>query len=180
MNKGSETKHPFFLWRGEMDCFASLAMTLNSRYDPAFPRRDAPEFFTKTVQPRKTEGAGNAGCPMPPAAPRVRNKTKHTSVVTTAHRNKPGIPRAMVLLPYFALSPVTRLGLTPSPALLIADLTPASGRQNDTTWPYASASFVRLAFARAWTLPRPPHPLPTSVTIAKRPPPFVGTGRRKS
>src|SRR5258706_10579449 len=28
--------------------------------------------------------------------------------------------------------------LTPSPALLIADLTPASGRQNDTTWPYAS------------------------------------------
>src|SRR6267154_650861 len=47
--------------------------------------------------------------------------------------------------------------LTPSSALLIADLTPASGRQNDTTWPYASASFVRLAFARL-TLPRPPHP----------------------
>src|SRR3981189_2603585 len=39
--------------------------------------------------------------------------------------------------------------LTPSPALLIADLTPASGRQNDTTWPYASASFVRLANSRA-------------------------------
>src|SRR5712675_1251012 len=35
--------------------------------------------------------------------------------------------------------------LTPSPALLLADLTPALGRQNDTTWPYASASFVRLA-----------------------------------
>src|SRR3954454_19460597 len=33
--------------------------------------------------------------------------------------------------------------LTPSPALLIADLTPASGRQNDTTWPYASAPFVK-------------------------------------
>src|SRR5258708_5687088 len=29
--------------------------------------------------------------------------------------------------------------LTPSPALLLADLTPALGRQNDTTWPYASA-----------------------------------------
>src|SRR6202795_4950896 len=41
--------------------------------------------------------------------------------------------------------------LTPSPALLIADLTPASGRQNDTTWPYASASFVKLH------RPRPPH-----------------------
>src|SRR5258706_11122584 len=49
--------------------------------------------------------------------------------------------------------------LTPSPALLLADLTPASGRQNDTTWPYASASFVRLAVARL-TLPRPPHPAP--------------------
>src|SRR6266478_4112639 len=35
--------------------------------------------------------------------------------------------------------------LTPSPALLLADLTPASGRQNHTTSPYASASFVRLA-----------------------------------
>src|SRR5712675_1039535 len=33
--------------------------------------------------------------------------------------------------------------LTPSSALLIADLTPASGRQNDTTWPYASAPFVK-------------------------------------
>src|SRR5258705_13683968 len=47
--------------------------------------------------------------------------------------------------------------LTPSSALLIADFTPASGRQNHTTWPYASASFVRLAFARL-TLLRPPHP----------------------
>src|SRR3954469_1441766 len=33
--------------------------------------------------------------------------------------------------------------LTPSPALLIADLTPASGRQNDTTWPSAAAPFVK-------------------------------------
>src|SRR5258706_5648297 len=49
--------------------------------------------------------------------------------------------------------------LTPSPALLIADLTPALGRQNDTTWPYASASFVRLAIARL-TPPRPSHPAP--------------------
>src|SRR5258706_16393122 len=46
--------------------------------------------------------------------------------------------------------------LTPSPALLLADLTPASGRQNDTTWPYASASFVRLAIA-GLTLPRQPY-----------------------
>src|SRR5712672_4625366 len=37
--------------------------------------------------------------------------------------------------------------LTPSPALLIADLTPALGRQNDTTWPYAPAPFVKGAAA---------------------------------
>src|SRR5260221_12485761 len=49
--------------------------------------------------------------------------------------------------------------LTPSPARLLADLTPALGRQNDTTSPYASASFVRLAIARL-TPPRPPHPAP--------------------
>src|SRR5712672_1533187 len=60
--------------------------------------------------------------------------------------------------------------LTPSPALLIADLTPASGRQNDTTWPYASAPFVRLAIARL-TPPRPPHPVPRFVTT--RDPPLL-------
>src|SRR5713101_2676906 len=61
--------------------------------------------------------------------------------------------------------PGDRACLTPSPALLIADLTPASGRQNDTTSPYASASFVRLAVARL-TPPRPPHPAPRFVTCA--------------
>ena len=40
---------------------------------------------------------------------------------------------------YFALSPGGQALLSPSPALLLADLTPASGRQNDTTSPYASA-----------------------------------------
>src|SRR5258707_7234680 len=42
--------------------------------------------------------------------------------------------------------------LTPSPALLIADLTPASGRQNHTTWPYASALLVKHA-ARVHRIP---------------------------
>src|SRR5216684_528380 len=39
------------------------------------------------------------------------------------------------------------------------NLTPASGRQDHTTLPSASASFVRALFARL-TLPRPPHPAP--------------------
>jgi hypothetical protein len=66
--------------------------------------------------------------------------------------------------------PGDRALLTPSPARLHADLTPALGRQNDTTWPYASASFVRLAIARLMP-PRPPHPVPRFVTT--RDPPLL-------
>src|SRR5882757_7673616 len=50
--------------------------------------------------------------------------------------------------------------LTPSPARLLADLTPASGRQNDTTWPYASARSSHALTAS--TASRP-----TSVTCAR-------------
>src|SRR5258707_1223681 len=61
--------------------------------------------------------------------------------------------------------------LTPSPALLIADLTPASGRQNDTTSPYAA---VRSSSAlTASTASRPAF-----VTIASRP--SIGTRRCES
>src|SRR3954469_15361761 len=61
--------------------------------------------------------------------------------------------------------------LTPSSALLIADLTPASGRQNDTTWPYASDR-ARLARCRV-------HPIPPHVDdVGQRP--SEGTGHRES
>src|SRR5258707_9338532 len=42
--------------------------------------------------------------------------------------------------------------LSPSPALLLADLTPTLGRQNHTTSPYASAPFVTRA-ARVHRIP---------------------------
>src|SRR5579863_6708136 len=50
-----------------------------------------------------------------PAASRAI-KTKHTSIVTTVTPETPGIPRAMVLTAYIALSPVSRAFLPPSPA----------------------------------------------------------------
>src|SRR6478672_9734562 len=53
--------------------------------------------------------------------------------------------------------------LTPSPALLLVDLTPASGRQNDTTWPYAS----RPRSSRA--LPASTASRPASMTLANAP-----------
>src|SRR5436190_7785246 len=65
--------------------------------------------FCKNRSPRKTEGVGNAGCPMHPQ-PRVR-------MVSEAHERShhrftglfPAFPHAMVLTVSFALSPVTRL-----------------------------------------------------------------------
>src|SRR2546425_6814776 len=77
--------------------------------------------------------------------PRVRNRIKHTSVVTTVTpeitRHSPrngfnGFLRAL---------PGDRACLSPSSALLLADLTPASRRQNHTTSPSASAPFVKGA-----------------------------------
>src|SRR5258708_27190943 len=53
--------------------------------------------------------------------------------------------------------------LTPSPALLLADLTPASGRRNHTTWPYAS----RPRSSRA--LPASTASRPTLMTLANAP-----------
>src|ERR1019366_2624191 len=64
-----------------------------------------------------------------------------------------------------------------------ADVTPASRRQDHTTSPSASAPFVSKPFDRSQiprepalrsraclTLPRPPHPAPTFVTMANAPP----------
>src|SRR6266481_6141981 len=98
----------------------------------------------------------------------------------------------MVLTVSFALSPVTglfchrrpRTNVVPKPGradITSANLTPASGRQDHTTSPYAATSLVRSLLiahksfnspchpiARK-TLPRPPHPIPTFVTIMIRP-----------
>ena len=62
--------------------------------------------------------------------------------------------------------------LTPSPALLLADLTPASGRQNDTTWPYAKFSGARFLAPS-----RRVHRIPTRVRDVRETPLCgVGTG----
>jgi hypothetical protein len=59
--------------------------------------------------------------------------------------------------------PGERALLPPSPALLIADLTPASGRQDHTISPSALVSLVLRRHAR------PLHPAPTFVTMANAP-----------
>ena len=65
------------------------------------------------VGPKKTEGAGKAGCAVHPQP--VCIGSKHT-VVTTGSTGTPGFPRAMVLTVSFVLSPATSSFLSPSPA----------------------------------------------------------------
>src|SRR5712691_7021081 len=120
--------------------------------------------------------------PVAPAASRALciGRT-HTS--KRVPRNHPAFPHAMVLTVSFALSSVTglfchrhpRTNVVPKPGradITSVNLTPASGRQDHTTSPYAATSLVRslLIAHRSFdppcnpvarkTLPRPPHPSP--------------------
>src|SRR5450432_4488156 len=98
----------------------------------------------------------------------------------------------MVLTASFVLSPATGLFATVARGLTLclkpgwaditsANLTPASGRQDHTTSPYAGNISRPRAVDRSQvhhppcnpvarkTLPRPPHPIPTYLTIRIRP-----------
>jgi hypothetical protein len=80
----------------------------------------------------------------------------HGHTGTTRHSPRNGFTA------YFALFPVTRLALTPSPALLLADLTPAWGVRTTRlgrTWQAALVSRAAASTASR----------PAFVTIASRP-----------
>src|SRR3979490_1882095 len=98
-------------------------------------------------------GRGERRMPVAPAAScALCIGKKHTS--KRVHRNHPTFPHAMVLTVYFVLSPVTGLFCHRRPRIKVlskpgradstsANLTPASGRQDHTTSPYATTSLVR-------------------------------------
>src|ERR1700676_5460736 len=140
-------------------------------YDSALPQRQCARVLHEPFRPRKTEGAGKAGCP-PHPQPRVRNKTKHTSVVTTGSPVSPGLPCAMVLTVSFVLSPVTGLSCHRRLRNTFRRLDASVGASG----PHDFA--VRISAARqrvATCVHRIPHP--TFVTTAKRPSVWGGTGR---
>src|SRR5712672_1531582 len=83
--------------------------------------------------------------------PRVRNKKAHERSHHGHTGNHPAFP-AQWFYGLLRALPGDQACLTPSPALLLADLTPASGRQNHTTSPYAAAPFVKCA-ARVHRIP---------------------------
>src|SRR5258705_11825685 len=72
-----------------------------------------------------------------PAVSRAKLQKKRTRAYRFSGGN-PAFP-AQWLYGLLRALPGDQACLTPSSARLIADLTPASGRQNATTWPYASA-----------------------------------------
>src|SRR6266545_6734431 len=75
--------------------------------------------------------------------------------------NHPAFP-AQWFYGFLRALPGDQACLTPSPALLLADLTPASGRQNHTTSPSAAAHFVKRT-ARVHRIP------PRVDDVAQRP-----------
>ena len=137
---------------------ALLAMTSNFKYGSAFSRRECARGFASIVRASRTEGAGNAGCPMHPQ-PRVQMKKAHEHSHHGHTGNHPAFP-AQWFYGLLRALPGDQACLTPSPALLLADLTPARGVRTTRlrrTW---QAAFVSRAAAS--TASRP-----TSVTCAR-------------
>src|SRR6266404_6335824 len=122
----------------------------NDDHNFSLPRREAPELCMNLV-PLSTEGAGKAGCPMHPQ-PRVRNKTKHTSVVTTGLPGHPAFPAQWFYGLLRALPGVRILGChrhwrikvcqSPVGMTRLRKFSTSNGCQDHTTSPYASAPFV--------------------------------------
>jgi len=122
-----------------------------SRSDKQFHARDArrPRVCQK-LSPSKTEGVGNAGCPVAPAASRAENGHHAHEYSQRGTGKHPAFPHAMVYGLY-ALSPAIacchrrlRIKVLSSPVgpTSLRRLDASCGRQDHTISPSASASFV--------------------------------------
>src|SRR6202011_642877 len=118
----------------------------------------------------RPEGARKAGCALHPRS-RVQLLLGKTHTSKQVQRRQSGFPCAVVY-GLFRARPGDRAFLPPSSprSLLLKNLTPASGRQDHTTSPSATAPPV-LRRCHVHRIPRP-----TSVTCAT-PPLWNGTGR---
>src|SRR5712671_195398 len=194
----SWTSHrpPFcFIHEGRPKAGAELAMTAKHTF--ATSPRHAPEPL-KNLPPK--EGVGNAGCPLHPR-PRVHLVVVERTRVTTSTPESPDVPARNGFNGFLRALLGDRALLPPSPAdmflskpgwadLNSANLTPASGRQDHTTSPSATTSFVSSPFDRSQAFRQPalqPRCAPNAaastasrpafVTIAIRP--LCGTRQRE-
>src|SRR2546427_6460039 len=101
--------------------------------------------FASSFGPRKMRAQGRPGacCTRGLACQCTRQKATHEHTGQLEHS---GLPCAMALRLTSCSSRRTAL-LPPSPALLIARLTPAPRRPNHTTSPYASGAYVYRALS---------------------------------
>src|SRR5882757_4454828 len=163
-------------------------MTKNPHTTSSSPR-NAPEALMNF--PPK-EGVGNAGCPLHPR-PRVHLVLVERTRVTTSTPESPDVPARNGFNGFLRALLGDRALLPPSPTDMFlskpgwadsnsANLTPASGRQDHTTSPYAATSLVRSLGDRSQAFRQPAlqsrraqnaaasiAPLPASVTIMIRP-----------
>jgi hypothetical protein len=105
----------------------------------AFSRRHASEVCIY-LSPKR--GRGECRMPNAPAASCALVVVESTRV-TTSTPESPGIPARNGFNGFLRALPGDRAFLPPSSTDCSANLTPASGCQDHTTSPYASASFVR-------------------------------------
>jgi hypothetical protein len=123
-------------------------------------RRAIRASFCSDVPPSSNRGRRECRAPDAPAASRVE---KNTRVSHHGHTGSPGIPRAMVLTAYFALSPVTGLSCHRRRRNLFSQLDASVGASG----PHDFA--VRRVTLSSVAPPASTASRPTSVTIAKRP-----------
>ena len=140
----------------------------NDERAKTFSRRDSPEFWDRYSAPRKTEGAGNAGCWPHPRALRAQECAFHARKqrqVPPKHRHSlhDGLRLIRVLLGAPGC-------LATVACLSLAGLIPASGNRDRTISPSAPARS-----SRAPERPSPPAARP--VTIGHNAP-LVGRDRR--
>src|SRR5882724_11208060 len=156
--------------KGRMDCFVAFAPRNDVHPDMPPRSRGAmrPSFAkTMSLDNQRAQGMPGANCTRSLAC---ESDKAHEHSHHRFRRIQPAFP-AQWFYGLLRALPGDQACLTPSPALLIADLTPALGRQNDTTSPSAAAQFVKRT-ARVHRIP--PH----VDDVAQRP--SFGTGRDES
>ena len=135
-----------------------------------FPQRNAPESFSQTIVPRKTEGEGMPGARRTHSLACENRKaheySRHRSTGVTRHS------RAMVLTVSFVLSPVIGLFCHRRRRSYLHRSLDASV---EASGPHDFA--VRVARLSSESAPASTASRPASVTIASRPCLRDGTGR---
>jgi hypothetical protein len=192
----SKAKQSISRRNDRMDCFVAFAPRNDGsfKYNSAFSRHAAPELF-KSFRPKEIRGRRECRVRAAPTVSCAKDALYKTHTSIQVQRKQSDIPRAMVLR-LIPRSPRRRIRLvTVADGLAVRivrldysnlrQLDTSNGCQDHTVLPYASASFVcasrrsltgepALQLRSRPTLPRPPHPVPTFVTMANAP--CSGTG----